>query len=259
MVQKVDHSPEFQAVIAALRQVMKSRKITYEDLAQRLGTSAQTVKRLVNGYGDCSLEKLVSACRAVGVEFFDLVKLAGEPSEKTFELSLEQEEFFVLHRHHLAVFNLLRKHKSIAEICADHGLSAACGRRYLRELEAVGVLERLEGDGCRLRFEGGHNWLKKGPLNRRFYADGMNQLNEFMMREPAPQDAERMITWSSTQLSRASLETLMTEMKELGGRYRRLAQREAATLPKAEMLDTEWVMIAAAPFRALVDEPPVEL
>jgi len=255
----LDHSSEFQAITTAFRQVLKSKKITYDELAGRLGTSAQTVKRLVNGYGDISLEKLVAACRAAGIEFFDLVKLAGEPREKTFELTVEQEEFLAGHPHHHAVLTELRDKKSIADVCKKHGVSIKSGRRYLRELEGAGLLERLEGDGFKLRYEGGHNWLNRGPLHRAHHDEDIRQLFAFFMKVPAPPGTERMHTRSSTQLSRKSVELLMTDLKELAGRYRRLAQREYTTLAPADLLDVEWSFLVAAPFRVQTIPPPIEL
>lgn len=51
----------------------------------------------------------------------------------------------------------------------------------------------------------------------------------------------------------------MGEIDELATRYRRLVERERATLPKEALLDLEWCFLAAAPFRVRVDVKPVTL
>jgi transcriptional regulator with XRE-family HTH domain len=249
----MDHSPEFKAITAALRGILKTKKLTHAAVAARLGISAQTVKRLVHGYGDSSLDKLVAVAGVAGVSFYDLVRLAGEPKERTFALSEAQEEFLRDHPAHYAVFNALRDRQTAAAIRAEHDLDLASLRRYLRELDRAGLVERLPGDEARSRFFGAHNLLNDGPLFRYTREEGLRRIHDFLAGPPAdPADASLQThTWSGTMLSRAGVTELIKEVHELAARYRRRAQRENDTLPGKDLVEVEWTFAVAAPFRAL--------
>src|SRR5271169_4269690 len=83
-----------KALISALKQVLKSRGVTYAEIARRLGTSEATIKR-VFAQGSFTLERLDRICDALGIEITDLAKMVEHESERVVQLSLQQEREIV--------------------------------------------------------------------------------------------------------------------------------------------------------------------
>src|SRR5689334_6575038 len=99
---------ERAAIVETLRQVLKRKRLTYARAAAALGVSEQTVKRLFAGE-DFPLSRLMALCELAEISVFDLMALARQDdAEKTFQLSLEQEEYFAAHPHYFLFFNELR-------------------------------------------------------------------------------------------------------------------------------------------------------
>lgn len=236
---------EWGALVLALRQALKARKVTYAAVADGLGLSEQTVKRLMRGDSDCTVERLVAICKFAGVEFFDLMRLASEPKYLAFELTLEQEEFLVANPSHHAFLSCVRNRMSLADIVKADGVSLASARRYLRDLEKLGVLERTTGDGYRMLVEGAHNLLKNGPLTRTISKRSRDRLFEHIATWEG--EGEAMLTHSDSRIALTTARELVLEVKELAARYRARAQRERTLLPDHDLVTAEWCFAVAAP------------
>ena len=113
----------YGAFTTALRQVLKARRITYAELAARLGVSEQTIKRVFNG-DDCPMSRLTAICEAAGVNFFEVAQLAADKPEVTFELSLEQEEALAAEPPLHTFFDELRNGLDPQAIKVKHGITS---------------------------------------------------------------------------------------------------------------------------------------
>src|SRR5262245_50464911 len=78
------------AIVAAIKQQLKSQGITYQTLAQRLKVSEPTVKRDL-ARGDFSLRRLQNICDVLGVTIADLAT-APRPREALLTQLTEQQE-----------------------------------------------------------------------------------------------------------------------------------------------------------------------
>ena len=248
-------SPEFTAIVTAVRQVMKNQKLSHARLADELGVSAQTVKRILNGYGDCPLERLIEICRVLKISLADLMQLANEPGEKSFELSLEDEAFFASSPAHLTFLYRLLDGKSLADIAVGERISLASARRYLRDLEEMHLVERLTDDGYKVRVEGSHNFRRDGALWPFFRQRKRDHFHAFFddVKNHGPMTT---LTSTSTTMARATAVEFVAEVKEFAARFRRRAQRDGTLLPAKELIPVEWTLGIAAPL-ALLDPAPL--
>jgi DNA-binding MarR family transcriptional regulator len=245
--------PERTALLQALRQIMKTRKVTVAELAKRLGVSAQTLKRLFNGTGDCALERVVAICAALGVNFYDVVELAKEPREEQFQLTVEQEEAFVAEPHVHEFFYRLRDDEQPEDIAKQHGLSNRALQRYLKRLEELGLIERLPGNRCKVLVRGAHNFIKDGPLVRRYVRRDINLMLDFL-DDPANRSDRTLMTSTATHVSPTTALELCQDLRELAARYRSRAQRDCTILAEKDTVPVRWLMTVATGFSL----PPME-
>jgi transcriptional regulator with XRE-family HTH domain len=237
---------EYRQIAAALRKVLKARGLTYEELAAKVGVSERTVKRIIHG-DDYSLTKLAEVCEAIGVKFFDLMRLAEDEAEETFQLTLEQEELLAANLKHLKFFWDLVDGRSVAWIKKRYGLTDRQFRGYLKDLEEFGLIERLSGDEVRLKVVGrAHTLLSGGPLNRVIGAEDLRRFTEHILaRQPG---THSFSTSSGTQLSKKSIDEFIKEGEALAAKFRLVSQRECSVLPETELVKVRWLVGIAHPF-----------
>ncbi len=241
---KGDTVPERAALISTLREIMKARKVTAAALATNLNVSPQTLKRLFNGTGDCPLERIVAICACLGVSFFDLVDLANKPVAEAFELSLEQEEAFVAAPHLLEFFYRLRSGEQPADVAHKHGLSAKALQRYLKALEQIGVIERETGNRCRVLVRGLHNFVKDGPLARRYMRRDIDRMLDYL-GSPASENDQCLLSGSGGRVAAATARELVRDLKEISDRYRRRAQRDRTVFAEKDTVPVRWMLTVA--------------
>jgi transcriptional regulator with XRE-family HTH domain len=241
--------PEQTAILETLRKILKNRKLTYAQVAARLGVSEQTVKRVFNG-DDCPVSRLLEICDVAGVKLADVMQLTENEGEAFFELTPEQEQHFVDYPSEYRFFIQLLEGKDADAIKAEHGLSDRAVFKYLRQIEALGLCDVLPGNRYTLKVRGDHSFLRNGPLAKKHGTDLMTEMFAFLSEEKNQSDRT---TWTSTS-TRISVDTLRDmkeEMKDLARRYRKIAARESELLPKDQTVDTTWVLAIASPFQSL--------
>ena len=90
----------------ALKRCLKSRGMTYAQLAKALGLSEASVKRLFSG-GGFTLRRVEQICRVLDIDLFELARLAHSEAAAVTELTVSQEQALagradsVDHRRHL--------------------------------------------------------------------------------------------------------------------------------------------------------------
>lgn len=230
-------SREYRQLATSLKQLLKSRRLTYRDVAQKLDVSEQTIKRLLSA-DDGHVGRMASICDFLGVSFFDLARLAGEDREETFRLSTEQEEHFCAHPEDYGFFDALLRRQSVSSIAAKFSLKARHVQSILRRLERTGVLERAAGNEVKLLVRGTHNWIDGGPLQERFLGDETSAFIKSAMARIS--DLNVFTTSSERRVSAENLRDMVSEMKNLFVGYRRRAQTEEALLPADQLIEVRW-------------------
>ena len=116
-----------------LKRSLKTRGLTYRDVAKRLGLSEASVKR-VFAAKTLRLQRLESICTAIGISMAELVRLASETHESgSRSLSLEQEQVLADDPKLFACFYLLLNGRSSPEIIERMSLtSASCASSMWR-------------------------------------------------------------------------------------------------------------------------------
>ncbi|MDH4114550.1 MAG: helix-turn-helix transcriptional regulator [Burkholderiaceae bacterium] len=149
----------FEAIKAHLR----SRSLTYADLAGGLGVSEGTVKRIFSRRR-CSTEQLDAICAFLQLELPDLVRTLPRPRRLLEQLTWKQEEevtadtkLFVVA---VCALHLLR----VEEMLQYYDLDEAECVSKLLTLEHIGFLELHPGNRYRLLVARTFRWIPGGPI-----------------------------------------------------------------------------------------------
>ncbi|MGZ3449813.1 MAG: helix-turn-helix domain-containing protein [Polyangiales bacterium] len=153
------------SVFAALKKILRARKITYADLAERLGMSESGVKKTF-AQQDCSLSRLQAIAAAGGVPIGELFDAAANAPFEQVALTRAQQEALLDEPLLLAVFwKLSVERHSTSRIARDFGLDQRALFRLLAKLDRLDLIV-LEQPGDRVRLRHGElvRWLPAGPL-----------------------------------------------------------------------------------------------
>src|SRR5258708_1640597 len=110
------------ALIGALKQVLKSRAVTYAEVARRLSMSEANIKR-VFARETFTLKRLDQICQLLGIEITDLAKLVEHDAERVTQLTLEQEKEVVAEAKLLLVAVHALNHWTLDEIVARYAIT----------------------------------------------------------------------------------------------------------------------------------------
>ena len=168
---------QLTGVFATLKQVLKAQGIHYRALADQLGVSEPTIKRMFQEE-DCKLSRLAEICEAVGLSVTELLALHERQHLQVSQLPLDTEHTLAQHPSLFAFFILLLSQFTPDKIAALNGLSRVDLYRYLRELEKLGLIRIGKEQQVHLCVAKPLRWRLDGPLhpvlveiNQRFIAD----------------------------------------------------------------------------------------
>lgn len=130
---------ETNIAFARLKQILKSRKITYRQLADKLSLSEPTVKRLFIEQ-DCKISRLIEICEVLNIELSDVLQKNKKlPIAKP--LSKNAEELLATNPNLFYLFMLLLDERPVKEIQQMYNLSETMMWKYLRKLQSVDLIE----------------------------------------------------------------------------------------------------------------------
>ena len=220
------HAFNSRQLFDSLKQVLRSRGITYRELASKVSFSESTIKNIFHD-GNASIERVVELCEAVGITFPDLVNLANEEAASTFSFSLEQEQFFAEHPQYYYYFRDCFFEGKSPEVIAEHyHLSPASTLKYLLRLEKLGLLELPPENRVRFKVYGKLRWLQGGPWMRRRYPEYLDELTRLLLDHL---DDARYYTSmvGHFKVSQETYDEFRREAEQLLERYTDLAFRES--------------------------------
>lgn len=239
-----------QEITSALKLAFKAQGVTYRDVADRIGVSEQTIKRLFKDR-DCSLSRLSEVCHAINISLYDLLEVAREYSEPMARLSDEQESYLASHPSHFHFLFFLISGYELDDIQKNYQISDLILFRYLRDLDRQQLIELSANNQFRLKVEG--KLLMR--LNSKL-AKLVRERNHVFL-DHALDHHNDASTWFSSSfrfMSPDTLNAMHSDMEDLMQRYRKAAYQDEAILPKERLLPVKWSTIAA-PFNICGEWP----
>lgn len=215
------------ALVTTLKRALKSKGLTYAQVAERLGVSETSIKRTFTTQG-FTLERLDQVCALLDMDLSDLVALAEEERERIRSLTREQEQELVSDMRLLLVAACVRSRWTFEEIVAHYAIEGPECVHLLVRLDRLGLIELLPGNRIKLLVAPDFRWLPGGPIERFVEARVQQELLEGPFDGPG--ESKRFLTG---ELSAGSRETLRKKLEALANDFSDL-HREDARLPRSQ-------------------------
>lgn len=235
-----------QALLAALRALLKQRRLTYAQLARLLRVSEPTIKRTLGGRTQLNTARLLEICGTLGISLGDLVKLAQGGDHANYFLKPEQEAVFAKHPGLFGIFRALYLGGRPATVRKAWGLTGPQFYRALRRLEKLGLLEVRAGEEISFRVQGVVRWSHTGPMTRALVPEQNARFLAYVYQHLG-RDTTSFLT-SEFEMTEATFTDLHRDLQALGEKFRARSLRESQTSPAEGLISVRW-LAAAAPFR----------
>jgi DNA-binding Xre family transcriptional regulator len=218
-------SPEL--VVRVLRTELRAAGITYKVLAERIGMSESSVKRMF-GQHDMSLSRLEHICKAAGIAMEDVLRGAFESTPHADTLTLVQENSLLANPRLLLMAICCLGHWNLEQVLETYHLTQAEAIVCLAELDRLGLIELKPLNRYRLRVSNTFHWLADGPVQQYFrdhvvadyFSGHFDGAGETLMCIPA------RLSLASAQEMEQKIRHLAQELARLHQGDRRLAPSE---------------------------------
>lgn len=156
-----------QAIIEALKQILRQQRITYAQVARHLDLSEPSVKRLFSK-GGFTLERIERICELAGTPVSELAMMADQKPAELTRLTLEQEYELLGDPKLLLVTFLVLNHWRLEEMIQVFDLTEPEAIKRLVQLDRLGLIELLPGNRVRRLVSRNFTWRKNGPVQNYF-------------------------------------------------------------------------------------------
>ncbi|HEY4541679.1 MAG TPA: helix-turn-helix transcriptional regulator [Noviherbaspirillum sp.] len=151
------------ALITALKDELKAARLTYADLAKKLGMAESSVKRMF-ARGEMPLSRVDAICQALKLDFAELARRVAEAQPLLAELTLEQERAVVADKHLLLVAICVLSQWTMEQMTTHYRLSDAEAIKCLVQLDRIGIIELRPLNRYRLKLAKTFRWRPHGPV-----------------------------------------------------------------------------------------------
>ncbi|MBC3885368.1 helix-turn-helix domain-containing protein [Undibacterium griseum] len=218
-------SPEL--LISVLRSELRAAGVTYKMLAEQIGMSESSVKRMF-GQKDMSLSRLAQICKASGVAMEDVLRQAADVTPHSDTLTLAQEKSLMAEPKLLLVAICCLGHWTLEQIVETYSLSQAECILHLIALDKLELIELRPNNRYRLNVSAAFHWRPDGPVQQYFrehvvsdYFNGrFDQVGETLLCVPA------RVSIHSAQEVVQKIQQLVAELARLHQDDRKLQPEE---------------------------------
>lgn len=210
-------------IIRTLKKYLKTRGITYRQLAEEMSLSEASVKRMFSKHA-FSLTRLEEICRILDIDFYTLAVMGRKQDEERKEtLTMEQERFLAGNEKILILLYFLINGWAIPHILEAYDYSETEVVQMLSKLEKLGILEYHPNNNVRLLISRNVFWQPNGLLWEKYRSLFMNDF----LNSPFGLPNERLL-FSPGQLSESSLKMIRKKIDRLIKEFNQLAEMDAA-------------------------------
>ncbi|RRH95088.1 XRE family transcriptional regulator [Mesorhizobium tamadayense] len=239
-------------IFEALKRALKAKGLTYRTLAERMGVSEPTVKRIFHER-NCKLDRLMEICAAAEVELENVLGSMNRGPGPANHVAPEIERKLAARPALLFVFIMLSEKFTPAGIMRSQGLSEASMFLYLRDLEELGLVALGRGLSARLLVETPIQWNFDGPLKPHFETTNKN----FIGWAIGHMDSQATFISFSRRMRPETAEMVRREAEDLAERARLLAHHDQHTTPEDQLIGYKWTFaFGATPFPEIMPIGP---
>ncbi|NQY27796.1 MAG: helix-turn-helix transcriptional regulator [Piscirickettsiaceae bacterium] len=211
-------------LIKSLKKLLRSRGVTYADIAQQLELSETSIKRMFS-HNNFSLNRLSAICGMIEMDFVDLLRVFDDEQEKITHLSSSQEQELVSDLKFLVVALCVQNTWTFKEIVHHYTISETECISYLIRLDRLGIIQLLPNNKIRRMVAQDFQWLPSGPIETFFEQEIQSEFlhSHFI-------DAGEQRVYLSGSLSNKSIDLLNKKIEMLINEFSDM-QNDDAKLP----------------------------
>jgi hypothetical protein len=221
------------ALVEVLKRELKTRGVTYAQVARKLGLSEASVKRMFSRR-DFTLKRLDQVCQMTHADFSDLARTLSREETLISQLTHDQEKEIASSVKLFLVAVCVLNHVALEQIVEIYDLSQAECIQLLVKLDRIGFIRLLPNNRIRLLVSRDFAWLPDGPIQRFFkqHAQGDYIRSRFDRPDEYFVAVNGMLSVSSRATIVARLKRIAREFSELHNDDVRLppSQRQNMTM-----------------------------
>lgn len=231
---------EYQFAVQSLKAVLKAQRITYRELAKRVGLSESGLKKILGGR-DGSFQRLASLCKEVGVSISELLEAQRE---KLLPITFteEQQSFFLSQPLAFELFwKIVYERMPPEKAQLSMHLESQDALRIYRQLDKLNLLPLLPGDRVRVPALKQIKWSGDGPLIRKLYREWSLRLVESLARPDLPADKLFIIRYF--KMKPKTYQDFLYALRELEEEFLRRTIQDMKS-EASDLADVRWVAAA---------------
>jgi transcriptional regulator with XRE-family HTH domain len=155
------------ALVEVLKRELRSRGVTYAQVARKLNLSEASVKRMFSRR-DFTLKRLDQVCQLTQADFTDLARTLGREETLISQLTPEQEKEIASSIKLFLVAVCVLNHVSAEQIVEIYDVSQTECIQLLAKLDRIGFIRLAPGNRIKLLVSRDFAWLPDGPIQRFF-------------------------------------------------------------------------------------------
>ena len=156
-----------EALVEVLKRELRSRVVTYAEVARKLNLSEASVKRMFSRR-EFTLKRLDQVCQLTHSDFSDLARTLNREERLIAQLTQEQEKEIASSIKLFLVAVCVLNHVAPEQIVEIYEISQAECIQLLVKLDRIGFIRLLPGNRIRLLVSRDFAWLPDGPIQRFF-------------------------------------------------------------------------------------------
>ena len=209
-------------LVTVIKRELKTRQISYRDLAERLQLSESAVKQMFSA-GNFTLKRLDAICEILEMEFAELARLATDAPAGLQGLSVEEEERLVGDPVLLLVAYCVVNGWTFENITKRYRISELDCITKLAQLDRMRMAELLPGNRIRALIGVNFQWQPNGPIEQFFRNEVQSQ---FFDNAFDGADAVRLV--KSGDITEATFNQLVNRLESAGQLFDDLAREDHA-------------------------------
>jgi len=204
------------ALVEVLKRELRTRGVTYAQVARKLGLSEASVKRMFSRR-EFTLKRLDQVCQLTQSEFSDLARTLDREETLISQLTQEQEKEIASSIKLFLVAVCALNHVAPEQIVEVYDISQAECVQLLVKLDRIGFIRLAPGNRIRLLVSRDFAWLPDGPIQRFFkqHAHGDYVRSRFDRPDEHFVAVNGMLSASSRATMVARLKRVAREFSEL--------------------------------------------
>ncbi|MFN7904361.1 MAG: helix-turn-helix domain-containing protein [Pseudobdellovibrionaceae bacterium] len=220
---------------------LRSKKMTYRILGEKLGVSEVTVKRWMTTRV-INLRDIQRIAEILEIDFSWPINIGGQGRIASEEYSIPQEEFFAKNPKYFLFFIKLIIGLDLEEARAVAKIPEKNLIRVLRQMESLRILDLHVGNRVDIIIHGPFRWRRQGPIVRAYHELHSNLIFQNLMRmyPHPPQHANELedgFVWPfETCLTINSTKAFKAELLQILHKYRTISAVERRMKLKVKTL-----------------------